>query len=67
MRTVLVLSANRKDFNMRDELLMTFMYNRKIVGPSLLPCDTPQEIYLFSDRTLSILTTCPLLLRYDSN
>ena len=52
---------------MRDEFLMSCMYNRKRIGPKILPCGTPHEIYFFSDRTLLILTTRSLLLRYDSN
>lgn len=52
---------------MRDEFLMSFMYKRKIIFPSIPPCGIPYEIYLFSDRTLPILTTCSVLLIYDQN
>ena len=46
---------------------MSFTYDRKRIHPKILPCDTPHEIYLFSGSTLPILTTCSLLVRYDSN
>ena len=55
----------KKKINVRDEFLISFMYNRERIGPSILPCGIPHENYLFSDRTLPILTTCSLLLRYD--
>ena len=29
---------------MRDEFLMSFMYNRKRIGPKIVPCGTLHEI-----------------------
>ena len=50
---------------MRDDFLMSFIYNRKRTGPNILPGRTPHGIYLFSEKTLPILITYSLLLRYD--
>ena len=65
IRSALASSAKRKKLNMRDDFLMSFIYNRKRTGPNILPGGTPHEIYLFSEKTLPILITYSLLLRYD--
>ena len=67
IRSALVSSAKRKNVNIRDDFLMSFIYNRNRTGPNILPGGTPHEIYLFSEKTLPILTTYSLLLRYDWN
>ena len=33
----------------------------------MLPCSTPHELYIFSDRTMPIPLVLYLLLRYDLN
>ena len=67
IRSALVSSAKRENVNVRDDFLMSFIYNRNRTGPYILPGGTPHEIYLFSEKTLPILTTYSLLLRYDWN
>lgn len=52
IKSVLELSAKRKNLHMRDEILIDL---------NILLCGTP---HLFFDGALPILATCSLLLRY---
>ena len=66
---VLVSSANRKKFQILEELFMSLIYSRKSIGPNILLCVTPLHFRAFALKRRCLLLQLPygLLNKIQSN
>ena len=60
IRKVFLSSANKKNFKIFQEALISFILRKKRIGSSMLPCRTANAICILSDKVVPLFTTCCL-------